>query len=584
MLALGVPTAVQLLPGPSKLGTRFATNEGDPVLIMWTMQYETEALLHHPARIFEGNIFWPRTDAIAWSDNLFAYVPVFGAAWVLSGHNPVLAYNVVAFIAYVAGALAMFLLARHLLGDGLAALVAAAVFSFSTFRSVGVGHMQLAGFFFVPLAFLFLMRFLEARRWRDAVGLGLGAAGTWLITSYFAVLLAIVIGAFLAVWLVQRRFRPGIRFWRGLLLAAVVAGVVVSPTLAPYVRLQRTGLFGRTQVFQADPSGLVTFPPSLVYRNLPDDRHVRDDKNALFPGAVLAVLAGVAVVRVAARRRRGPRPEEGDVVSGRRSAYIAPLAAGCLACGLLMLGPTQWGPLDWPYRVMRHVVPGVSSLRELTRFWVFPLMCLALVAGVGMTQVMDGLSAGRPHRVRVLAAAVVIALVCVELLYRPPFATVDRSPARLSAYRVLDRLPAGAVTEVPVAFGPYSPYVLAPRQLRSLTDGHPRVEGYSGNFPPQFGAMQAIASAFPDPRAVDGLRRYGVRYVVVHAGPVACMATFGPEELEDLRRRLGTAPGVARVITAGPDLVVELSPDRVDRAAIPLLVPKVRDVQPCAAN
>jgi hypothetical protein len=578
------------MPAPSKLATRFATNDGDPVLIMWTMQYETEALLHHPARVFEGNIFWPRRDAIAWSDNLLAYVPVFGVSWLLSGQNAILAYNVVVFTAYLAGALAVLLLARHLLGDGLAALVAAAVFAFSTFRSVGVGHVQLAGFFFVPLALLLLMRFLEARRWRDAIALGLAAAGTWLVTSYFAVLLAIVVVPFVCVWVVQQRLRPGPRFVRGMILAAAITGVTVAPTLVPYVRLQPTGLFGRTEVYQAEPSGFVRFPPSLAYRSLSDDLHVQSDKNALFPGLVLSALVAVAALGRAGRVD----------ISRRRAAYVAPLAAGCVTCGLLMIGPDQWGPLDWPYRVMRHIVPGVSSLRELTRFWVYPLMCLALVAGAGVTLVtrrliaVEGSGGRNPDRVRVVAAGVVVALACVELLYRPPFTTVDRSRVRLAAYRTLDRLPPGAVTEVPVAFGPFAPFVLAPRQLRSLTDGKPRVEGYSGNFPPDFSAMQAIASAFPDPEAIDGLRRYGVRYVVVHAGPVACLATLGPDETRDLRRRLRAAPGVARVIETGPgrpqrrhevsDLVVELEPGAVDRSALPTVVPVTRDVDPCLSN
>jgi hypothetical protein len=573
VFALALPTAVQTLPAPSELGTRFATNEGDPVLLMWTLQYETEALVHDPSRVFAGNIFWPREDAIAWSDNLLAYVPVFGSVWYLAGRNPVLAYNVVAFLGYLIGAIAVFLLARHLLDDSLAALVAAAVFSFSTFRSVAIGHVQLAGFFFVPLALLFLMRFLESRRYPDAIALGVSAAGTWLITSYYAVLLALVVVPFVAVWLIQRRFRPGARFWRGLLVAAATAGLLVGPTLVPYVRLQRAGLFGRTDVFQVEGSGLVRFPPSLVYRDLPDDWHVRGDKNALFPGLVLTGLVALAVVR----RNRAVR---------RNPGYVVPLAAGCVACGLLMLGPDQWGPLDWPYRAMRAAVPGVSSLRELTRFWVYPLLCLALIAGVGAIRLTADLRARFPARthMRALTVGVVVALACLELLYRPPFTTIDLSRSRLAAYHALDELPAGPVTEVPVVSGPSSPFVLAPRQLRSLVDGNPRVEGYSGNFPPEFSAMQSIASAFPAPAAIDGLRRYGVRYVIVHGGVAPCLGAFGPDEMALLRSTLPTTAGVARVIEAGSDLVVELAPARVDRSALPSVRPIDRIAQPCASN
>ena len=564
---------MQTLPAPSQLGTRFATNEGDPVLLMWTMQYETEALVHDPMRVFEGNIFWPREDAIAWSDNLLAYVPVFGSVWYLAGHNPVLSYNVVAFLSYLAGALAVFLLARHLLGDSLSALVAAAVFSFSTFRSVAIGHVQLAGFLFVPLALLFLMRFLERRRYRDAIALGLATAGTWLTTSYFAVLLALAMVPFIGVWLAQRRFRPGARFWRGLLFAAAIAATLVGPTLVPYVRLQRSGLFGRTEVFQVEGSGFVRFPPSLAYRDLPAAWQVQGDKNALFPGLVLAGLVALAMVR---RDRTEPRS----------ATYVLPLAAGCVTCGLLMLGPDQWGPLDWPYRAMREVVPGASSLRELTRFWVFPLLCLALIAGAGATRLMTDMRARHPTRahMRALVAGVVVALVGLELLYRPPFTTIDLTRSRLAAYRALDGLPAGPVTEVPVAFGPFFPYVLAPRQLRSLTDGNPRVEGYSGNFPPEFFTMQAIASAFPSPSAIEGLRRYGVRYVIVHGGLGACLGAFGPDEITLLRSTLPAASGVARVIEAGSDLVVELEPAPIDRGALPPVAPVDRNAQPCVSN
>jgi hypothetical protein len=584
VLVLALPAAMQLLPAPSRLDTRFATNEGDPVLLMWTMQYETEALLHHPTRIFEGNIFWPRNDAIAWSDNLFAYLPVFGPAFLLSDHNPVLAFNMVGFVARVAGALALFLLARYLLGDSLAALVAATVFCCATFWSANVGHFQLNGFFFVPLGVLALMRFLEARRWRDALALGLCAAGTWLITSYFAVLLAIAVGAFVAVWLVLQRGRVGPRFWWGMALAAVTAGIVVAPTLAPYIRLQRTGYFDRTVLYQADASGLVTFPPSLVYRRLPEERLTSVDKNALFPGAVLVAL--VTVAAYGARRDRGgindPAPE--DVHARRRRTYLLPLTAAALVCALLMLGPHQWGPIGWPYRAMRRLIPGVSSLRELTRFWVFPLMGLALVAGRGMQRVLSSVRGAQLARARVLLTLLVIAFVWVELVYRPPFASVDRSEPKVAANRVLARLPPGPVTEVPVAYGQYVAEVLAPRQLRSLVDDHPRVEGYSGNFPPEFETMQAVASAFPDPEAVTGLRRYGVRYVVVHAGPVPCLGRFGPLELTAVRDRLPVTPGVTRVIEAGADLVVELAPAQIDRAAIPALAPQMRDVPRCAHN
>jgi hypothetical protein len=96
--------------------------------------------------------------------------------------------------------------------------------------------------------------------------------------------------------------------------------------------------------------------------------------------------------------------------------------------------------------------------------------------------------------------------------------------------------------------------------------------------------MQAIASAFPAPEAIERLRRYGVRYVVVHGGPQACLGSFGPDEMRDLTRRLPAAPGVRRVITAGDDRVVELEAAAVDRNDLSPIAPVVRDVEPCPSN
>jgi hypothetical protein len=508
---------------------------------------------------------------------VLTFVPVYGAVWFLSD-NPILAFNVTVFVAYLAGALAVFLLARLLLGELLPALVAAAAFSFSTYRSVGVEHVQLAGFAFVVLALFFVIRFLELRRWLDAVALGVVAAGTWLTSGYFAVLLAIVGTAFVGTWLLQQRVHPGARFWRGMGLAALVAALVAGPTLLPYLRLQRSGAFAFGDVTQADLEGFARFPPSLVYRDVPPDLRVHEDENAFFPGIV---LSGLAVVAFTGSRRRSRAVATARTKGGR---YVLPFAVSALACGLVMLGPDRWGPIDWPYRVLREVVPGLATVREVTRFWVYPLLCLSLLAGAGARHLLHRWRSRQVSLARLATAGALVALICVEMLYRPGLATLDLSASRMAPYERLADLPPGPVTEVPVAFGWLSPYVLAPRQLRSLTDGNPRVEGYSGSFPDSFYTMQAIASAFPEPVAIDGLRRYGVRYVIVHTNDFPCLGAFGPKESEHLRARLDQTPGVVRVIEAADDLVVELEGAPIDHGSLPAVPPVVRPVYPCPDN
>src|SRR4029077_19130797 len=112
---------------------------------------------------------FPHSDVLAYSDPLIAYLPVFRPVLAITGDNPIAAYHAMAFTLYLGGALAVYALARHLLGRGDAALIAALLFTLAPYRSAAVSHVQLAGFLFVPLTLLLVMRYLERRRLRDAV-------------------------------------------------------------------------------------------------------------------------------------------------------------------------------------------------------------------------------------------------------------------------------------------------------------------------------------------------------------------------------------------------------------------------------
>jgi hypothetical protein len=258
-------------------------------------------------------------------------------------------------------------------------------------------------------------------------------------------------------------------------------------------------------------------------------------------------------------------------------ALGAAMGVGALA----MVGPGR-GALSLPYRAMRAAVPGFASIRDVGRFWLLPMLGLALLAGWGLTVLLRRVPA--PRRAAVVLGVLVVA--GLELAYRPgSVATVDLSRETTAAYRLLDRLPPGVVTEVPAAlYTPTYPYVAAPRQYRSLIDGNPRTEGYSGNAPPEFFETQAAASAFPQPAAVARLRATGVRYVLVHGGPAPCDGRFGPEELAAIRAQLDGAPGVRRVVEAGPDLVVELAPATAAERGAPPVPAVERSAGFCSPN
>jgi len=608
VVVLALPSAWQTLPRPSALGRQVTPNAGDPAFVTWTMGWEAHALVHHPTTVLAGNIFYPRRDAIAWSDNLLVLVPVFGVLDAAAGGRVLVAYNLVTLLGFLGVGLAAYALIVEVVGDRLAALVGATLVALSPARSVAVGHTQLVGFLFVPLALVALVRWLEPRgprRWRHAVGLGLAVAATWLVTAYFTVLVVLVLAAFVVTWALQRRVRTGSfplsgQLVAGLALAAVVAVAAVAPTLPAYIRLQRTGLFRRSpsDVRGARLADLGRLPPSALYRVLAGVRPPANYGHAdLYPGAVLGGLVLVALGAAVLRLRRptagpppggrpgsgplpGGRPGSGPLTAGRSHADAPvdtgvagpttrwgwPLAGAALPAVVLTFGPAHPGVLALPFRALRRVVPGVGSLRDLDRFWVFVVLCLAVAAARGAAVLLRRVRGrGRP-----LLAAGLVLLAWVELGFRPPASTLDLSAAATAPNHLLARLPAGPVFELPSPIGPQLPYVESARQVRSLIDRNPRVDGYSGDAPPEVERWQWLASRLSPPELVGDLRRQGVRYVVLDGTAVPCAAGYGPGELAALRTGLASTPGVVRIFQAGPSLVVELTPGAVPGYEVPL--------------
>jgi hypothetical protein len=582
-----VPSWVQALPVPSHLADQVAPNAGDPLFITWVLGWETHALVHDPGHLFAGNIFYPRTDSIAWSDNLVAAVPIFAAVRWLSGGRLILAYNLVTLAGFSAVGYSTYALAKRLVRNRQAALISGSLCSLSAARSFSVGHTQFAGFCFVPLALLGAIAFLDSRQWRYAVGLGLAVAATWLMTAYLTILVVLVLLAFFLVWLLQRRLRAGPRFYRGLALAGACAALIVSPTLPLYIRLQRDHLLLRSASGQQAPrwSDIVWKPPSLLYRWWTHaSTHAVYGHPGLFPGAVLSGLlvvgvAGWAAERLARRRRIAARSDSGGQDTTEASGtYVLPIAAGVVPAVMLMLGPSAQHHLYEAFDLLRATVPGVASLRQLDRFWIYVVMCGALAAGAGAKRILD--LAGR-RRGPVLTAAVLV-LVWLELLFRPPTATVDLSARATAANRALAAAPPGAVLELPEPLGPSYPYVTALRMVRSLDDYHPRIDGYSGGLPPQVSEWERLASRLAPARLVPYLRSYGVRYMLVHHAARACVSGYSDAELSVIGRSLRREPGVQSIEEDGDGFLVTLSPAPVDRGLLPSVAPGRRRSSICS--
>src|SRR5713101_6639939 len=146
----------------------------DPLLNMWTMSWDTTTLLHAPTHLWQAQILYPNNSSLSFSENLLGETILF-APFFLFTHNPVLAYNVKSF----------------------AAFVAALIYAFAPYRLGQIDHIHVVAGEWMPLAFLYLDLSLEQGRWRHWSLLALFYLLQILSSIYYGIFLSYALLAYM---------------------------------------------------------------------------------------------------------------------------------------------------------------------------------------------------------------------------------------------------------------------------------------------------------------------------------------------------------------------------------------------------
>ena len=474
---------------------------GDPFLNLWILGWGMQAWLGDPigvlsGRVFDANIFHPSAGTLTFSDHLLLQSLVLSPLYAATG-NLALCYNVLLVGSLGLSGLAMHALARSVTGSHGAAFIAGLAWACWPYRTAHLLHLQLQSLYFLPLALLALHRVAAARKWRDALLLGVLAALQAISSVYYGVMtaIAVAVGAIALAWSTgQWRAR---RYWSRVMVAGVIAGVLVAPVAWPYwVTQQREG-FGRNRFEAVGNSATIQSYTQVPHENLlyggngwllprapgPGDRDRRNNEHQMFPGIV---FLGLAVF--------------GALKSWRTDAQPAVMTSMALAIVgvILSLGPEGVSAI---YEWASDLVFGFHAIRSPARFAVMAMLGLCVVAASGIAKA----------RMSARLIAVLAVLMIAEYLNAP----LTRLPAAPQAISGADRWlrnqsTAGAVLYLPLSLDKDNTVAM----VRSLVHRRPIVNGYSGQRPAFF---TSVADAFADPASIDAratLKELDVRYVV----------------------------------------------------------------------
>jgi hypothetical protein len=495
-LAAAIVHTWPLATDPAGLSLHY---NSDVMLNEWIITWIQHQLPRNPLTLFDGNIFYPARNTLAFSEPLI--VPaLLGSPVRMLGGSPVLVHNLLLLAGLTLSVLAGYALAFRWTGDRAAGLLAGFVFTFNPQTLMRIEHLQAVHAYGLPLSLLATDALLARGRRGHAVWLGLLLA-LMAYTSGYLVVFALAANGVLVLARLRRLGDRAVA--TGSLLAAALAGVLVLPLYLQYreaaVEQQMRRTVDSVYQFSATPDGFLA-SYSRLHGWLWNAGAAREFPDAYFPGIVVLGLALAGLVRAGWTRADRTR--------------IVATAAMAILGGVLALG-TRTPLYAWVY----DYVPLVSSLRAAGRFGILFLLGIGVLAAFGLAVLRQRLGWG-PLRAAVTIG--VLLAVNAEQLRAPLAFTPYRGIPRPYALLADDPGPV-VLVEVPFHL-PETIFMNGEYVFNSTAHWRPLMNGYSGYTPASYREYVKSFWDFPDPRAVESMRAAGATHLMLHPrqyGPYA---------------------------------------------------------------
>ena len=567
-------TLLMLDPLPGLAATH-VRDMADPLEWSWVLGYGARQLLANPLDLFQGNVFYPFRDTLAFGESSVASI-VLGAPIVWATDNPILAQNVLILASFVLAGYGTYLLVSDLTGSRLAGVVAGLIFAFCPYRMEKTIHLPFVSNQWLPLAFFALNRFLRGGRVRWAAVFGAFLATQFLTSTTLAFVTVFAVAAYLGVVGLARPstlLRPRVSL--PLLSAILLAGACLLLVSLPYFDVARRydmlRAVDEVVEWSARPgSYLAPNPYQLLWGRVDALVNLGDWERHAFPGllAILLALTGTISCVVGSRRHDWPwgTPSARPTPSRDRGVALTPTVIGVgfvavgVVCFALSLGPIS--PrlpfvdfrLPSPYLFLYDHFPGFQSMRVAARFAIGVLLAVSVLAGVGAARLLRWAAergAAGP-RWRVALAVALAAVVLVEGWSAPPPLKPVPSGLEIPAvYRwLLDQPAKSAIVEYPISM---KGDLQEEATYFAAFHGWKVVNGWRSFAPPGYGELADRLPEFRRRDALQTLANIGVRYVVVHEAPL------DPGQIVEVRSNLDRWRGDVRLVAGfGSDRAYEL--------------------------
>jgi hypothetical protein len=470
--------------------------------------------------MFDGNIFYPYRNVLAYSD-MFFVTGLWTYPIIQLTHNP----GIVNGLAMAAGQLVTMLFMYwwwlKLSHNQWASMVGVMAFGLSQIRMEYQVHVQMWELQYTLIATWLIITWLEDKKnWKLYLGAGLLGLQVWesLLPVYFA-------GLVIAAKLISQGFNntlsnPPLNSSRrlalrvrggskkGVILAVLMFGVIAAPPLMAYWGVGREFNYRRdireaahNSISINDIWGKFASPGLYI----------------LFAAAVwqiikFQILNSKFQSELKTSPLLFPSPDSGEGL-GEKSRYIGWLLVVLIASLIMALGPVvKWQgetvkmggkiPIPLPYAAAYYLVPGWDALRTPSRWmWVAGWAGSGLIALGFMKYDLRFMD----KKIWILLLIAVVGGTRITKVRKLP--TFETMPG---VYKWLARQPGKVVLEVPMG----DENIEADRMVYSLYHGKKLVSGFSGFTPPGYYEMAKWVNDGLTWEEMSRLRQMGVDYIV----------------------------------------------------------------------
>lgn len=462
---------------------RLDTNDGR--WSIWVVAWVSHILTTDPSQLFRANVFFPHTNALAFSEGNIVEGVIGAPVWALT-KNPYATHNFVFLFAFAQSFVATYYLVRKLTGDRRAAIVCGVLFAYCPFAFARQPHIQLLLIGFLPWCMLAWHRFLDRVGIPRAIELGLVMALTGLACAYYGIFAGGMI-SFAAIWLaITRGLWKDVRYWTAVAVAAATCIGIIAPFFVPYLEMQGATGFERPLDGQYS-ANLGAWLASSAWAHRWWYAYLTSPSEVLFPG-ILAIVLGAVGAKIALRGERR------DV-----ALYYVGLAVFTFWLTL--------GPAAGLYKVLYYTVPVFSFLRAPSRAGIVVTLCLVVLAAPAIVALLRRQKAN-------LAFAIVLVLAIADT-YRAPL-RMREAPPLPQAYRALADLPKAPTIVMPYWATSIEYHRHAEYMLLSTASWQPLINGYSDHIPQDFRDNAPVLATFPSAEAFSVLEPMQARYAVIH--------------------------------------------------------------------